>query len=316
MPSKLIKMLGKELSSNVFLTVPNGGVWEVGLEKSNGKIWFNDNWNKFIDYYSIDYGFLLLFKYEGNSSFHVLIFDTTTFEIQYPHHDGMKLGNEVEKSDSVISISSSRDCSDRFDDDDDECRYELHTTKRARTNLGFNLMKSPSVEAQCKSKIKLESCDREFKSKRCKVEDCIAVEDIDVVKNHRRRKLASKTRSSRGWQKAIRRAKKMMIKTKNPSFMLIIEERNIKKRYAYIPSSFGKKYLGREDEIIEIQGSSSKRGRWEIQCKGWWAKRMGVGWSVFCKESNLRVGDVVVFELVKRSKNRVMKFTVFPSVAV
>ena len=40
---------------------------------------------------------------------------------------------------------------------------------------------------------------------------------------------------------------------------------------------------------------------------------MGVGWGVFRKESNLRVGDVVVFELVKMNKNRVMKFTVFSS---
>ncbi|KGN53194.1 hypothetical protein Csa_015033 [Cucumis sativus] len=296
MPSKFIRMFGKELSSSVVLIVPNGGVWEVGLEKFNGQIWFNHSWNKFIDYYSIDYGFLLIFKYEGNSSFHVLIFDTTTFEIQYPHHDGMKLENAVEKSDYAISISSSHDCSDQFiddNDDDNECRYELHTTKR--------------------SKIKLESCDHEFMSKRFKVEDCIAVEDIDVVKNHRRRKLASKTRSSRGQEMAICEAKKKMMKTNNPSFMLIIEERNIKKNYAYIPSSFGKKYLSREDEIIEIQGRSSEQGRWKIWCKGVSAKRMGVGWGVFRKESNLRVGDVVVFELVKMNKNRVMKFTVFSS---
>lgn len=37
---------------------------------------------------------------------------------------------------------------------------------------------------------------------------------------------------------------------------------------------------------------------------------------MFRRESKLRVGDVVVFELVKRSKNRVMKFTVFSSAAI
>lgn len=188
MPRRFIRMFGKELSSNVLLTVPNGGVWQVGLEKTNGQIWFNDSLNKFIDYYSIDYGFLLLFKYEGNSSFQVLIFDTTTFEIQYPHHDGMNLGSEVKKSDSIISISSSCGCSDRFIDDE-ECQYEIHTPKMTRTNLGFNSMKSPGVETRHKSKRKSESCGSEFESKRCKVEDCITMEDFDVVKNDPRQVL-------------------------------------------------------------------------------------------------------------------------------
>lgn len=190
MPKKFTRMYGQELSSKALLTVPNGGVWQVGLEKANGQIWFCDGWNKFIDYYSIKFGFLLLFKYEGDSSsFQVLIFDRSASEIQYPHGDhGMEVGDEVERDDSIISIPSSSGSSsdDRYDD---ECRYQPHFSKVTCTNLEFDST-NKCVETRSRSKRKLEICGQVVESKRCKVaEDCIKMEDFDVVKNDPRQVL-------------------------------------------------------------------------------------------------------------------------------
>ena len=66
------------------LTAPYGGIWQVGLKKVDNNIWFCNGWQDFVEYHSICYGYFLVFRYEGNSSFHVLIFDKTTIEIQYP----------------------------------------------------------------------------------------------------------------------------------------------------------------------------------------------------------------------------------------
>ncbi|KAK7833773.1 b3 domain-containing transcription factor vrn1 [Quercus suber] len=70
-----------ELSTVATLIAPYGGIWQVDLKKSDNNIWFCNGWQDFVEYHSICYGYILVFKYEGNSSFHVLIFDKTATEI-------------------------------------------------------------------------------------------------------------------------------------------------------------------------------------------------------------------------------------------
>ena len=72
-----------ELSTVATLTAPYGGIWQVWLKKANNNISFCNGWQNFVEYHSICYSYFLVFRYEGNSSFHVLIFDKTTSEIQY-----------------------------------------------------------------------------------------------------------------------------------------------------------------------------------------------------------------------------------------
>ena len=75
---------GKNLSNIMFLKVPSGAVWQVGLKRGDGEVWLDGGWREFVEYYSIGYGHFLVFRYEGNSIFHVLVFDMTASEIEYP----------------------------------------------------------------------------------------------------------------------------------------------------------------------------------------------------------------------------------------
>lgn len=84
LPVKFVSEFGEELSPVAVLTVPSGCIWRVGLEKADQKIWFSDGWQDFAEYHSIQQGYFVVFKYEGNSRFHVLVFDLTATEIQYP----------------------------------------------------------------------------------------------------------------------------------------------------------------------------------------------------------------------------------------
>ena len=63
----------------------------MGLKKTDNNIWFCNGWQDFVEYHSICYVYFLVFRYEGISSFHVLIFDKTAIEIQYPPKKNCKL---------------------------------------------------------------------------------------------------------------------------------------------------------------------------------------------------------------------------------
>ena len=68
----------------------------MGLEKANKNIWFCDDWKDFVKYHSICYGYLLVFKYQGNSNFNVLVFNETAIEIQYPLSMNCKLEDQAD----------------------------------------------------------------------------------------------------------------------------------------------------------------------------------------------------------------------------
>ncbi|TYG75327.1 hypothetical protein ES288_D03G021300v1 [Gossypium darwinii] len=78
-------------------TIQNGKL-KVELTKCGGKIWFENGWLEFSNLYSLELGHLLVFRYDGNSNFHVIIFDRTASEIQYPYtSNNQKQSNEIPK---------------------------------------------------------------------------------------------------------------------------------------------------------------------------------------------------------------------------
>ena len=97
-----VKKFGDELSTIATLIIPNGGIWQVGLEKYGKNIWFCDGWPDFVEYHSICYEYFLVFRYEGNSNFHVHIFDKTAIEIQYPSSKNCRQEDQVDIQTQMI----------------------------------------------------------------------------------------------------------------------------------------------------------------------------------------------------------------------
>ncbi|KAK3219434.1 hypothetical protein Dsin_013404 [Dipteronia sinensis] len=52
--------------------------------KDGIKVWFHDGWHDIIEYYKITARYVLVFKYENNSNFLVLVFNLSACEILYP----------------------------------------------------------------------------------------------------------------------------------------------------------------------------------------------------------------------------------------
>lgn len=78
---------GDELSDFANIIVPNGCAWKVRLTKDQKGIWFDDGWQNFVDHYSINSGYFLVFGYRGFSNFSIVILDVSASEIEYPQND-------------------------------------------------------------------------------------------------------------------------------------------------------------------------------------------------------------------------------------
>lgn len=79
-----MKNYGNDLSNPVFLKVPTGAKWKVELVKRGSELLFQNGWREFAEYYSLCHGSFLVFEYERNCLFHVIIFDMSASEIDYP----------------------------------------------------------------------------------------------------------------------------------------------------------------------------------------------------------------------------------------
>lgn len=66
---------GHELSNGAKLTVSDGSVWHVALTRKGKDIWFHCGWEDFVESYSISARYFLMFRYEKNSNFNVIIFN-------------------------------------------------------------------------------------------------------------------------------------------------------------------------------------------------------------------------------------------------
>ncbi|KAK7312382.1 hypothetical protein VNO77_36191 [Canavalia gladiata] len=118
LPDNFMRKYGSELSPVVPLSVPDGSIWRVGLKKADNKFWLADGWQEFVQRYSIGVGYLLVFRYEGKSSFNVHIFNLATSEINYqsatrsgsegPYFaNRLKIFEEIEDEDSIEIMDSS-----------------------------------------------------------------------------------------------------------------------------------------------------------------------------------------------------------------
>ncbi|CAN1125244.1 B3 domain-containing transcription factor VRN1 [Linum perenne] len=88
LPRKFARKHGNELATKATLIVPDGKTWKIMIgKKSDGTTWLSRGWSEFAAYYSIKYSYLMVFKYKGNSIFHVRIFAPNSYEIRYPTCD-------------------------------------------------------------------------------------------------------------------------------------------------------------------------------------------------------------------------------------
>ncbi|KAK9136204.1 hypothetical protein Syun_015534 [Stephania yunnanensis] len=112
LPKKFSREFGRNLSDVAILKVPTGKDWQIKVRNENGDMFLQEGWQQFKEEYSISAGHFLVFRYEGNSNFHVLIFDMSGSEIGYADRTdktttnvrGYKKSNTVDSDEDSVKI--------------------------------------------------------------------------------------------------------------------------------------------------------------------------------------------------------------------
>ncbi|XVF17771.1 hypothetical protein REPUB_Repub10bG0152200 [Reevesia pubescens] len=281
LPTKFARDYGNALSSPVFFKVRNGEVWELELTKCDGKIWLQNGWQKFAEHYSLEFGHFLVFRYEGNCHFHVLIFDKSASEIAYPY-----LNNNEDIQQQEVKIKESED------DDSIQIINNISSGMRQKPELQcprpHKMMRANSSD-KTERGLKFESVATRFGHNNGFSTGKGKVQGLNFVE-----KCKALQRVCSGF------------KTENPSFLVVMQPAYVALSSSHsfslrIPKEFSSKYLMDHGDVI-LCDSNGKTWSAEYHSVLGSNKRryayLRNGWGTFVQDNNLQVGDVCAFELI------------------
>ncbi|KAL8046921.1 hypothetical protein ABFS82_08G210600 [Erythranthe guttata] len=281
-PREFVKRYGNTLLRNcsvISLKVPTDSLWRVELTRADGEIWLQNGWKEFVEFYSIKFGHLLVFEYQGSFQFRVLVFDMTASEIEYPSQCASNSGIGSKSSDSFVSSEQiltktkgkgKRKIQDELGSDENEC------------DASVDIIGSTS------------GCDSN---------------DSKVGAESWRGKTALKKKTSAAYEMAKR------YKDNNPSTMpyfisLMHPSSVIRADDLSIPLSIAKGNLSdamtRNLKLRVLNGKT-----WPVKCTIYkLSAKINSGWRNFVKDNRLKVGDVCIFQVINTTR-LLLEVTIF-----
>ncbi|KAH1035530.1 hypothetical protein GYH30_055485 [Glycine max] len=288
-PRSFVNKCWEGMSNPVVLLLRNGAEWKVKWKKLDVDVWLIDDWKEFAGFCCLDQDHLLVFKYMGKSRFQVVIFYQNGLEMQYPLMEETIDGNSLcqpKRAKSPLPFSSS--------------------IKKVKTNP----RKEPSSYPGHDHDVKTEPAQ----SQRRKVElsKKFHADDLDDAKpkkrgGRRRRIMCSNSRAIKRDEllqdtessTALERAK--AFRTDNPSFIRAMGKSYIERSVLFMPGNFITEDQQKEDDHVFLWISNERA--WHV--KFYLSHSSGqillsIGWMDFVKDNNLKIGNVCVFEQIKK----------------
>ncbi|XP_038717328.1 B3 domain-containing transcription factor VRN1-like [Tripterygium wilfordii] len=268
-PRKFVRKYGNSLPNSVLLSVPSGADWHVELSKHDGHVCFENGWREFADYYSLEYGHLLVCEYNGNSKFNVLVFDKSATEIYYckePKHKHVGEPSREPKmgrNEDDVSV----EMSDNF---------TINHRLRARSPV-------PCPRSKKRTTAQQFGLDGGETSTGLKSKDTGADEGKWVPRSQK-------------ITKAVQRANGF--KSENPYFKVFIQPGYAHgKSGLHVPKMFVSKYMKQQsmDTMLIVEDKS-----WPVRLAFYKSNTGKIvrGSGAFIRDNALQVGDVCVFELI------------------
>ncbi|XP_026396439.1 B3 domain-containing protein Os03g0619800-like [Papaver somniferum] len=216
-----------------------------------------------MEFYSISAGHLLVFRYDGNSTFHVLIFTMSATEIEYP----MRSFKTMFKGKAqVIDIDS---CSS-----DSNNENSTQSEPSSSRDSQVNLETEPVDEHDYPKRRKVSAATKRFNTSR-----------VTQLKE-RALRAAEAFRSEEPFFKAIMHAS--CVKTGGNM---------------HVPSDFAIPYLQHKTTRVTLRVSDGKSWDVGVlYTQSFYKTTLSKGWPKFALDNHLNTGDVCVFELVDRKK--------------
>ncbi|CAL4898177.1 unnamed protein product [Urochloa decumbens] len=79
-PEKFVRSFNGQITEGIDLKTESGETWHVGVDKSGDELLLTSGWKDFVKAHELKENDLLIFKYSGNSSFDILIFEASGCE--------------------------------------------------------------------------------------------------------------------------------------------------------------------------------------------------------------------------------------------
>uniref|UniRef100_A0A2C9TZZ9 TF-B3 domain-containing protein n=1 Tax=Manihot esculenta TaxID=3983 RepID=A0A2C9TZZ9_MANES len=116
-PENFTRNLPRKLPNTVTLKSPSGIKWEIGLTANDNSLFFEHGWKEFVKYHSLEENDILVFKYNGESHFDVLMFNgwsmcekTACYFLRKhgpkEHDSGCQIKREIGKKSAGVVIGS------------------------------------------------------------------------------------------------------------------------------------------------------------------------------------------------------------------
>ncbi|GAV79745.1 B3 domain-containing protein [Cephalotus follicularis] len=119
-PEKFIKNLKKKLPETVTLKGPSSVTWNIVITANDDSIYFNHGWEEFVKNHFLEENDILMFKYNGESHFDVLMFDgrslcekASSYFVRrcgHTEHDNGPQAKRKNRESSVEVIPTSPEC--------------------------------------------------------------------------------------------------------------------------------------------------------------------------------------------------------------
>ncbi|XP_056163627.1 B3 domain-containing transcription factor VRN1-like isoform X3 [Syzygium oleosum] len=219
-------------------------------------------WQKFTDYYSIDFGQVLVFRYEPSSVFHVVIFDTSASEIEYPTGPVIMGKSEPECELPLLKKEETDDISAKILED---CRPSPNIRKKSKSALASRKVNSGMIRKSASRASPATPVAR-----RCNV-PCPAA--LEMARD---------------------------FKSKHPTFILVVYPSYIKNSTVSVPAEFMRTHIKRSVQVVTLKHEKYswpvKLTKFPRD-----HGKLSQGWSAFARATSLCEGDVCVFELTKQS---------------
>ncbi|KAF7825910.1 putative B3 domain-containing protein [Senna tora] len=267
--------------------------WRVDIEEGDDReLYFKKGWNTFVEDNGLEILEFVEFKYDGNSTFKVKMYE--------------KYGCEKE-------VLEGTNQNNYFDAD-----LENHQGRKRPIPQESHRERNPTGENRHKRKLdheikkeKEDSDDYGHINKRPAQKEADAEETSKVIINeagNRIRKIGMHKKPLQ--RKAFDDGSKW--DSKNPSFRVLLTQAYAEKGVLCMPTDFFKEHMENKKQRAEIE---TVNGSWSVTVLPHMKRtctfaRISAGWSDCVRGNEFKAGDILLFKLIHRSNSSCPKFLV------
>ncbi|XXG49259.1 hypothetical protein AAC387_Pa02g3491 [Persea americana] len=268
LPRAFLKNLKGDKCDKAILNSPLGKSWHVKVCGGNACMWFADGWFDFVQGHDLQLGECLVFRYDGDMVFYVIVFATSASEKRLPvfkkddKDDGKQRGTEDEKKSPLV-------------------REKVKDKGKQR--------------GQHVSTVKINS----FKKIKTEDSELPMYKTDSVGARHVSKKHPSIAEEKR---KAFEKANAFSRASKFPNFLKVMKKVSVGKCFTCfvmnVPSSFSREHLPKEKVMLFLWDPKGRACEVTFTPGNNRNGYLSGGWSEFSRAHNLREGDVCIFELI------------------